>query len=86
MYRGLSFARAYTLGRCGCFGASCVSALAKCALTLFARGFCGTLPPANLLRVSLMLQNPVHLRLAKLESWQHMTFMACLCERMFPNY
>ncbi|WP_343554608.1 YjaG family protein [Pantoea sp.] len=33
-----------------------------------------------------MLQNPVHLRMAKLESWQHMTFMACLCERMFPNY
>jgi uncharacterized protein len=33
-----------------------------------------------------MLQNPVHLRLAKLESWQHLTFMACLCERMFPNY
>ena len=33
-----------------------------------------------------MLQNPVHLRLAKLESWQHVTFMACLCERMFPNY
>lgn len=33
-----------------------------------------------------MLQNPVHLRLAKLESWQHVTFMACLCERMYPNY
>ncbi|WP_337030987.1 YjaG family protein [Pantoea agglomerans] len=33
-----------------------------------------------------MLQNPVHLRLAKLESWQHLTFMACLCERMYPNY
>lgn len=33
-----------------------------------------------------MLQNPVHLRLEKLESWQHVTFMACLCERMYPNY
>ena len=29
-----------------------------------------------------MLQNPIHLRLEKLESWQHVTFMACLCERM----
>ena len=33
-----------------------------------------------------MLRNPIHLRLAKLESWQHVTFMACLCERMYPNY
>lgn len=33
-----------------------------------------------------MLQNPIHLRLEKLESWQHVTFMACLCERMYPNY
>ena len=33
-----------------------------------------------------MLQNPVHLRLARLESWQHVTFMACLCERMYSNY
>lgn len=33
-----------------------------------------------------MLQNPIHLRLEKLESWQHLTFMACLCERMYPNY
>lgn len=33
-----------------------------------------------------MLRNPIHLRLAKLASWQHMTFMACLCERMYPNY
>jgi uncharacterized protein YjaG (DUF416 family) len=31
-----------------------------------------------------MLQNPIHLRLEKLESWQHVTFMACLCERMYP--
>jgi uncharacterized protein YjaG (DUF416 family) len=23
-----------------------------------------------------MLQNPIHLRLEKLESWQHVTFMA----------
>lgn len=33
-----------------------------------------------------MLQNPIHLRLEKLNSWQHVTFMACLCERMYPNY
>ncbi|SQI35495.1 Protein of uncharacterised function (DUF416) [Leminorella richardii] len=33
-----------------------------------------------------MLRNPIHLRLEKLASWQHYTFMACLCERMFPNY
>lgn len=33
-----------------------------------------------------MLQNPIHLRLEKLESWQHVTFMAALCERMYPNY
>ncbi len=24
--------------------------------------------------------------LERLESWQHVTFMACLCERMYPNY
>ncbi|NMP29894.1 YjaG family protein [Rahnella sp. SAP-1] len=33
-----------------------------------------------------MLRNPIHLRLEKLESWQHWTFMASLCERMYPNY
>ena len=33
-----------------------------------------------------MLQNPIHLRLEKLQSWQHVVFMACLCERMYPNY
>ncbi len=33
-----------------------------------------------------MLRNPIHLRLEKLESWQHVTFMASLCERMYPNY
>ena len=33
-----------------------------------------------------MLRNPIHLRLEKLESWQHVTFMACLCERLYPNY
>ncbi|XPE67010.1 DUF416 family protein [Shigella flexneri] len=32
-----------------------------------------------------MLQNPIHLRLERLESWQHVTFMACLCERMYPE-
>ncbi len=33
-----------------------------------------------------MLQNPLHLRLEKFEPWQQITFMACLCERMYPNY
>lgn len=33
-----------------------------------------------------MLKNPIHLRLAHLTSWQQITFMACLCERMYPNY
>ncbi len=33
-----------------------------------------------------MLQNPIQVRLEKLEPWQQITFMACLCERMYPNY
>jgi uncharacterized protein YjaG (DUF416 family) len=33
-----------------------------------------------------MLRNPIHLRLEKLESWQHLTFIVSLCERMYPNY
>jgi len=33
-----------------------------------------------------MIRNPIHKRLEKFESWQHHTFMACLCERMYPNY
>ncbi|WP_370556001.1 YjaG family protein [Edwardsiella tarda] len=33
-----------------------------------------------------MLRNPIHKRLEKLESWQQLTFMACLSERMLPNY
>ena len=33
-----------------------------------------------------MLRNPVQLRLEKCVSWQHLTFMAALCERMYPNY
>ena len=33
-----------------------------------------------------MLQNPLQLRLEKLEPWQHITFMAALVERMYPNY
>ncbi|UJF19177.1 DUF416 family protein [Vibrio sp. SS-MA-C1-2] len=33
-----------------------------------------------------MLQNPIHLRIEKFEPWQHITFMASLCERMYPNY
>ncbi len=43
-------------------------------------------PPLPSIRDSIMLQNPIHLRLERLESWQHVTFMACLCERMYPNY
>lgn len=33
-----------------------------------------------------MLQNPLQVRLERLEPWQQITFMACLCERMYPNY
>lgn len=33
-----------------------------------------------------MLQNPLQVRLEKLVPWQEITFMACLCERMYPNY
>lgn len=32
------------------------------------------------------MRNPIQKRLDNLESWQHLTFMACLCERMLPNY
>lgn len=32
------------------------------------------------------MRNPIHKRLERLESWQHITFMACLCERMAPNF
>lgn len=34
----------------------------------------------------MLLRNPLHLRLEKLATWQHMVFMACLCERMLPNF
>ncbi len=33
-----------------------------------------------------MLQNPLQVRLEKFEPWQQITFMASLCERMYPNY
>lgn len=33
-----------------------------------------------------MLKNPLQIRLEKFVPWQQMTFMACLCERMYPNY
>lgn len=33
-----------------------------------------------------MLRNPLQIRLEKFEPWQQITFMACLCERMYPNY
>lgn len=32
------------------------------------------------------MRNPIQKRLENLASWQHMTFMASLCERMYPNY
>ncbi|HHF6748074.1 TPA: YjaG family protein [Haemophilus influenzae] len=32
------------------------------------------------------MRNPIHKRLKNLESWQHLTFMAALCERMAPNF
>lgn len=32
------------------------------------------------------MRNPIQKRLENLESWQHLTFMACLCERMLPNF
>lgn len=32
------------------------------------------------------MRNPIHKRMERFESWQHITFMACLCERMFPNF
>ncbi|MFZ7158818.1 YjaG family protein [Avibacterium gallinarum] len=32
------------------------------------------------------MRNPIHKRLENLASWQHLTFMACLCERMLPNF
>ena len=32
------------------------------------------------------MRNPIHKRLENLESWQHLTFMAALCERMALNF
>ncbi|NXZ84063.1 YjaG family protein [Haemophilus influenzae] len=32
------------------------------------------------------MRNPIHKRLENLESWQHLAFMAALCERMAPNF
>ena len=32
------------------------------------------------------MRNPIHKRLENLESRQHLTFMAALCERMAPNF
>jgi len=32
------------------------------------------------------MRNPIHKRLERFETWQNLTFMACLCERMYPNY
>lgn len=32
------------------------------------------------------MRNPIHKRMERFESWQHLVFMACLCERMMPNF
>ncbi len=32
------------------------------------------------------MRNPIHKRMERFEPWQNTTFMACLCERMYPNY
>ncbi|MDG6268158.1 DUF416 family protein [Glaesserella parasuis] len=32
------------------------------------------------------MRNPIHKRIERFETWQHLTFMACLCERMSPNF
>lgn len=32
------------------------------------------------------MRNPIHKRLENLESWQHLTFMTALCERMALNF
>ena len=32
------------------------------------------------------MRNPIHKRMERFEPWQHLTFMACLCERMHPNF
>ncbi|QIW16396.1 hypothetical protein A4G20_08635 [Pasteurellaceae bacterium RH1A] len=32
------------------------------------------------------MRNPIHKRMERFESWQHLTFMACLTERMLPNF
>lgn len=32
------------------------------------------------------MKNPIHKRLERFETWQNLTFMVCLCERMYPNF
>lgn len=32
------------------------------------------------------MRNPIHKRIERFETWQNLTFMACLCERMYPNF
>ena len=32
------------------------------------------------------MRNPIHKRMERFEPWQHLTFMACLCERMYPHF
>lgn len=32
------------------------------------------------------MRNPIQKRLEHFETWQHLAFMLCLCERMYPNF
>lgn len=32
------------------------------------------------------MRNPIQKRLENLASWQHIAFILCLCERMYPNF
>ncbi|MBS9783495.1 MAG: DUF416 family protein [Pasteurella sp.] len=32
------------------------------------------------------MKNPIHKRIERFETWQHLTFMLCICERMLPNF
>ncbi len=80
-YARLSSTRADALGRCRRVPSAFLCALAK-QITADS----GTLRLISDFENSSCYKNPIHLRTEKLESWQHVTFMACLCERMYPNY
>lgn len=32
------------------------------------------------------MRNPIHKRIERFETWQHLAFMLCICERMLPNF